>query len=146
MDWTSLLSWRVSVPPNWTWVFVETRLGAKTGREILDAVWSLTLGFFRDCHVLSFQTTASDPHHPPAVAMTSSSRFVLHRLGVFCYRSLSPRLGCGVRPCPGVQGHRAQLRPRSCSRSLSTVHPPHDTGTYHLSSDQPDPSPQSSYM
>lgn len=55
--------------------------------------------------------------------MTTSGRLLLHRLGAVCYRTLSSRLGCRARPCPGIQAWAPRLRPLSCSHSLSVGHP-----------------------
>lgn len=62
--------------------------------------------------------------------MTSSCRFLLHRLGVLCYRSLNSHLSCSARLCARIQPCTAQFRLLSCSHSLFMVHP-QSTGICH---------------
>ncbi|XP_056913797.1 aspartate--tRNA ligase, mitochondrial isoform X1 [Takifugu flavidus] len=64
--------------------------------------------------------------------MTSSSKFLLHRLVVACYRNLSSHLRCSARLCPEIQPCTAQLRLLSSSPSLCMVHP-QNTGPNSLS-------------
>lgn len=67
--------------------------------------------------------------------MTSSCRFLLHRLGVLC-RSLNSHLSCSARLCARIHPFTARFRLLSCSHSLSMVHPQR-TGICHLSPDKP---------
>uniref|UniRef100_A0A674NLA6 Aspartyl-tRNA synthetase 2, mitochondrial n=1 Tax=Takifugu rubripes TaxID=31033 RepID=A0A674NLA6_TAKRU len=53
--------------------------------------------------------------------MTSSSKFLLHRLVVACYRNLSSHLRCSARPCPEIQPCTAQLRLLSSSPSPNSL-------------------------